>query len=164
MPKQASIDIKDNGDGTARIVLAGLEFNAAIEDLFNHEDFDPEQVRQNMRLAFLIGGYAHPDSVEYLNGVNKGIAGMEGSNGKLTIKSVTLVNEATQDYRVVFTFTTGPQKGQTWEFIVNLDYLSSDDQDPQVVLRNIKSFTRVAGHGFASRAALNAIKSAKFWF
>lgn len=163
MPRQTSIEIRDNGDGTATVTVGGFEHQVSKESLFDFDDFNLQQVRDNMRLAFLIGGYAQPDSVEYINGVNKGVNGMETQCGRCTIRRVDLIDEAAQIYRVTYGFTSGPRRGQEFSTEVNLPTLQDDSDDTQVVIRNIPAFLRVAGHTFLSPAALAGLRGAKFW-
>lgn len=158
MPKQTNnVQVADNGDGTAAITIGLTTYTVDIADLFDRS-FNSEDVKKNLRLAYLIGGYAQPDSVEFRNYLQA--HGVETREAKYTLLDITLTDADTQTYAVTF------RSKKNGDFTLSMDRndFEQDIKDMTLVIKNINPFLRVGNHTSLTPAARNAIKNHAFWY
>jgi len=164
MPQQVRPKLTIQADG--QVLLEVGPYGLPSLDpawFFDRTTWDDDHIRQNVRLAFKIGGYGHPASREYLDAVNGGRQGnqrrgMQLANGTYFVKRVE-----EQDGQYVIGF--GPFDGQeSYAIQMPLEELTAETNDPAMaVARNIKSFLRLNNHTSFTTAAINAVNAAQFW-
>lgn len=162
MPEQVeNIQIVNNGDGTCMVAIGQFEHNLQTSRLLDRSNGDREKiVRQNLSFAFQIGKYAEPDSVEFLDAVNKGTIGMECPDGKVFINSIEFIGDG--QYQVSFGSSNGVS-----QFSISLGKsdFTGEGRSPvdEVILDNLRVFLRIAGHTSMTQAAIDSVKARPFW-
>jgi hypothetical protein len=168
MPKQTSgITITDSGAMVAVNTPWGASFEVAKDDLLDRS-FDAAHIKQNIRLASLIGNYSDPRSQEFRDFVNRSSGGLKCKDGKWFIGSITFDGST---YKISIGNVDGDAPTQVE---ATKEELTSDFGDFRAaVIANLAVWMRIEEEqGKPSRdsngaftAALNTrLAKAKFWY
>ena len=157
MPTQSSVTLTANPDGTGNLQIGSVGFPNI--NFFNL-GFDPQYLGNSLRLAHLVGNYGQPDSAEFLNAINNILGGVKAPDADYWITSVINNPDGT------VTIGTGPTKTgpEVQTFTQQIPSLSSDFQDPSVIIGFVAAFLRKGGYTSLTAAALAAVNAKKFWF
>jgi hypothetical protein len=169
MPQQISgIVIADNHDGTQSIQIGPSGFPSV--NLFDRT-FDQNQVVNNMRLAFLIGGYVTPQSFEFIDAINRDGKGIIAKDQTYFVSAIKLIDQANQIYEIGFSNLIAPNKVGPTIFTIQAtaDTLSQDLGDQSVVIPNINGFLRAGGYAnmtqvINGKTAAQAVVAQAFWY
>lgn len=159
MPQKINVNVQLVDEQTINLQVGpfGQTFDAAW--FFDRSVIDDVALRNNVRLAFQIGNYAHPGSNEFLTEVNGAgtRAGVQLGDGNYFINRV---DEADGKYILGF----GPRDGEeTYTVEMTKEELSEPPQMLDVVSRNIKAFIRISRFTSWTPAAIDAVNAQKFW-
>lgn len=142
MPQQLSgVTLAASSDQqTVTVQMGPYGYEVQMSQLFDR-GFSIDVLKQNLRLAFLIGNYAEPDSLEFRSFVNSTMNGLENCDQKYYLGSITPTTDG-QSYTVQF----GVFQGQAPNGIeVTRDELHTDWQDRSVIVNNVNVWLRKAG-------------------
>jgi hypothetical protein len=141
--KQVQIQYDDDPDDSSKVIITIEGFGSSYDKSYLWDgQLDPQQVKNNMRLARGISAAGHIASIDFKNSVNSWGGGLLFANGPGWIVNVSLQDEATQTYHVGY----GPDANhETFGFSMTDSEL--DDPTPiddAGVVMNLKSRLRKA--------------------
>lgn len=158
MPDQIKgVQVTVNPDGTTCNIQVGPNGyeNVLISSLFDRSNFDPDHLLANIRLRRVIGGYSVLWSQEFTDAINEN--GVRLSSGDYYNVQFSVNQDGS--YNLDFGNSVGspPNQGIT----VDPDTLAQDTHDIEVVMKNVKSFLRIAGYTDLVTPAVNGIYAGK---
>lgn len=161
MPQQTSVTITANADGSYNLQVGPYGFQGQQSDLFVRA-FAQDHLNNNLRLAYLIGGYASPISQEFINGINQTLGGIKLADQSYYI--VTFTQNADGTYALGAANAPGATQA-TFGFQVSLSDWT-DTQQASVIVASVASFLRLRGSTgpTLSAADVTAINARKFWY
>jgi hypothetical protein len=127
----------------------------SIAGLFDHTQFDPEQLFGNIRLRRIIGNYGVLWSQEFANAINA--QGVRCTGGDYY--NVSFETNQDGSFTVGFGSSVGAAPNQT--ITVDPGDLADDTHDLAMVVRNIGSFLRIAGYHDLTTPAANGVYAGK---
>lgn len=157
--QKVSVDIVDNGDGTATLTVGPFGQTVPIAELLDRSQ-DLDIVRMNLVANWQLGAFGSPQSREFIDSVNGAAQnGIEGPDGRYKILSIdpTGPDSWHVEFKVV-------KLGTQYGFDVTLAQLNDlDDVDGLTRVRsNLRPFLRLNGQTTLSAAAIAQIKAARF--
>jgi hypothetical protein len=157
MPRQVSgIVIEDEGE-VYRVNIGDFGYPVQ-KSLFLRRPLDEDLVKHNLRLAYLIGGYAHPASKEFLEAIRG--KSVNAGDRDYFITGFELEDVKEQLYRIYI----GPQRGvEMLGFPVTWEFLKSDPLDDSVIVRNLSTWNRMSAITAINTTTLSRIRAAAFW-
>jgi hypothetical protein len=161
MPRQINnIIITDiSGDpGKINIQMGDFSYEMMESELFDQQ-IDDSHLFENLRLAYLIGGYSQIDSVEFLTQIQK--KGITLKSGIVHIKSIELIDSTSEKYMINYSRRKGQGDFSIEVNKVDFDY---DILDIRLVIKNIGSSLIRDGHNKLTTANKNKIKNTSFWY
>jgi hypothetical protein len=156
MPKQKiGIKITDLGNGLCNIQWNGNGTEVETATLFDSEP-STKQIVDNLRLAFLIGGFTQMNSEEF-----KKDRRVHCKDGSYWINSIELVEESQKLYHVTFSKTKGHTKVGMEISQYDLMY---EENDTSVMIANIAVFLKKSGYTTLTAKAIEAVEKKAFWW
>lgn len=141
MPLQVTgLTLSTSADlGTITVQIGPLGYEIPTSELFRRE-FDVQTLKDSLRLAFLIGGYGEPDSIEFVAAVNQSLGGLEGPDQRWFVARITPAGG--DMYNVAFADRLDVAPGSVE---ISRNDLTTDYQDMRVVIANLRPWLRIEG-------------------
>lgn len=159
MPKQTSVTLTANADGSYNLQVGPYGFQGQQSQLFG-QGFDAQKLGTNLRLAFLIGNFTQPGAQTFISYVNNTLGGVKLPD------ATYFITEIIDNGGGTYTIGTAPNATaptlQT--FTQSLTAFSQDLQDYSVIVGSIASFLRLGNYTSLTAAALAAVNAVKFWY
>ena len=133
-----------------------------------HDLFHPDMATQlfaNMRTAFLIGGYAYPQSKEFRDGINNvnGQDGFQTAIGKVYIRKI----ENSEEPGLLRIFFSKKKSEIIQDISINqYDLVTEPDEMTRCenVVNNIGIFLKLSGFTSITPEAIQAVQKQSFWW
>lgn len=157
MPNQITgVTITPNQDGTTCNVQVGPNgYTVNIADLFVRNNFDADHLLDNIRLRRIIGGYSVLWSEEFVNSINTN--GVRLPCGDYYNVGFTVNPD--ESVTVAFGSTVGQSPNET--ITTTPDFLADDTHNIDLVVKNVKSFLRIANFSNLTTPAASGIYAGK---
>ena len=164
MPKQVqpafSLDAQNK---QVNIEVGGQGFVVTTAELLTRNLIDETIVRNNLAMAFQIGGFTEPADIQFRNFVNGLNQGIDTAFGRCKINTVELDDEAAQRYLFTMRITTGQFKNQEFGVGIIKPFLLAEVETQALLKANIASAIRIDGFNTIKTLAITNLNNRKFW-